>query len=716
MYFSISRATTLAEKMTNKAANRIATYVAVSVVLSVGFLAFFWQPWVGDTQSHTLMETSASIIAFMVGLISIVRFHAANNRIFLYVGVGFIGAAFLDGYHFVVTSTFLDGNFPSAPSSLIPWSWIASRVYLSTLLSVGLIAYRPNSAVDEPAQISVGQVYGIAGLLTLSCFAFFAFVPLPRAYYPELPLHRPEELVPAVLFGIALIGILKRRFWEEDQFEHWLAISVLMSIVIQTIFISTSERLFDTQFQAAHMLKIISYVAVLTGLILDIFHVFRQSDNRERELVRSVEQQNRLASENSALAEIGRIVGSTLDIKSAFDKFAEQVGELIPFDRVSVTEIEWDTSTVRAAYVALPDILGQRVGDILPLSETISGGAAKSRTPVIFNGYSRDRTRSRYPQLLKGFDSGFRSFLAVPLVANDNVIGVLNLWSFGLKTYNNRHSELAERLGRNIASTLVNSRLFNEVKESEKQIEIHATKLERSNADLEQFAYVASHDLQSPLRSVAGLTKMIADDYEGKLDDGADELINLTISEVKKMQDLINNLLLYSRVGRDLAEPEPIDCEMVFEQEIDRLKSLIEDSNADITHDPLPTVMGEQSLIGQVFRNLIGNAIKYCDDKTPKVHVGVEMLGVECAITVSDNGIGIEHQYMERIFLMFQRLHQQDEYSGTGIGLAICKKAVERLGGRIWVDSVPGIGSKFSFTLSLVDTSNIKFEPSTMRT
>jgi len=445
--------------------------------------------------------------------------------------------------------------------------------------------------------------------------------------------------------------------------------------------------------------------------MLDIFQVFRQSDVRESELLKSVEEHQRLATENMAVIEIGRIVGSSLNIGQAFEGFEEQAIELIPFDRMSVTEIERDKDLIHVAYVKIPDVVGQKVGDSLVLSESISGEAASTSSPVIFNGYSRERTESRYPRLLTAFDLGFRSFLAAPLMANDEVIGVINLWSKEIKAFNARHSELAVRLGRNIASTLVNAKLFNEIKEREKQIEQHASKLESSNADLEQFAYVASHDLQSPLRSVAGLTKIIADDYKGKLDESADELIDMTISEVKKMQDLINNLLMYSRVGKDLDELVPIDCETALEQELDRLKSLIEESHAQITHDLLPMAMGESSLIGQVFRNLIGNAIKYCEEQVPRIHIGVEIRGDECSITVNDNGIGIEPRYAERIFLMFQRLHQQDEYSGTGIGLAICKKAVGRMGGRMWVESNNGKGSSFGFTLALAEPADLPIEP-----
>lgn len=227
----------------------------------------------------------------------------------------------------------------------------------------------------------------------------------------------------------------------------------------------------------------------------------------------------------------------------------------------------------------------------------------------------------------------------------------------------------------------------------------HARALARSNEELERFAYVASHDLQEPLRMVASYTQLLARRYRGRLDADADDFIAFAVDGVTRMKRLINDLLTYSRVGTRGMEFATVDCERVLGEVLGDLRLAIEESGAEVTHDVLPMVLGDDVQLIQLFQNLIGNAIKFRSEQTPRVHVSVARRDGEHVFSVSDNGIGIEPQYSERIFVVFQRLDTR--FPGTGIGLAICKKIVERHGGRIWAESEPGKGTIFHFTIPL---------------
>ena len=225
--------------------------------------------------------------------------------------------------------------------------------------------------------------------------------------------------------------------------------------------------------------------------------------------------------------------------------------------------------------------------------------------------------------------------------------------------------------------------------------------LARSNAELEQFAYVASHDLQEPLRMVSSYVQLLARRYKEKLDSDADDFITFAVDGANRMQALIKDLLAYSKVGTKGNRFEPTNCDTVLDLTLANLQFAIEENSARVTHDPLPTVLADPSQMAQLFQNLIANAIKFRGEDSPYVHIAAEKHENEWLFSIRDNGPGIEEEYKERIFEIFQRLHGRNDYPGTGIGLAICKKIVERHGGRMWVVSDPGGGSIFYFTFPL---------------
>jgi len=239
-----------------------------------------------------------------------------------------------------------------------------------------------------------------------------------------------------------------------------------------------------------------------------------------------------------------------------------------------------------------------------------------------------------------------------------------------------------------------------ERKTSEERLVKMMGELKRSNDDLQQFAYVASHDLQEPLRMVASYTQLLARRYKGRLDSDADEFIAYAVDGSNRMQVLIRDLLAYSRAGTNGKALREVASESALKEALANLRATIEDSGADVTYDPLPTVTTDSVQLAQVFQNLVGNAIKYRRAELPHVHVSAAKNGGdEWIFSVRDNGLGIDSQYFERIFVLFQRLHGREEFEGTGIGLAICRKILQRLGGRIWVESQPEKGLTFYFAL-----------------
>ena len=530
-----------------KARRRVAAYWIVGLGLVLGYAVTRGSTWIGSAQLHTVMEAVATLLAMIVGAMALVRFYAKKNNTFLFIGTGFLGTAFLDGYHAIVTSAFFKPFMPSDLPALIPWSWVASRQFLSILMFLSVLAWLREQKLGEAGRVSEKAVYVFTALFTLASFLFFAFVPLPRAYYPEIIFHRPEEFLPALFFALALVGYLRKGEWRRDAFEHWLVLSLVIGLVSQAGFMSFSGGLFDFEFDAAHTLKKVTYVCVLVGLMINMYAIFRRAEESAESLT------------------------------------------------------------------------------------------AANRT---------------------------------------------------------LQAEVTER------------------KRAELALTHRARELARSNEELEQFASVASHDLQEPLRKVQAFGDRLESEYAEALDERGRDYLARMHSAAARMQSLIDSLLMFSRVTTKGQSFTPVKLTAVATEVVSDLEVAIQSSGAIVEIGEMPTIDADPLQIRQLFQNLIGNGIKYHNGHdAPFVKVTAEILDNGdasmhqlCKITVEDNGIGFEEQYAERIFGIFQRLHGRDDYEGTGVGLSICRKICDRHGGDIAAHGRPGEGATFIATLPVVQS------------
>ena len=316
--------------------------------------------------------------------------------------------------------------------------------------------------------------------------------------------------------------------------------------------------------------------------------------------------------------------------------------------------------------------------------------------PVWLPDVSQETTLQRREAAAK---AGLRSAFAFPILMGGEFYGVVEFYAHAQRQRDERVIEVAQTAGSQIAQFIARLQAEAALREAIDELARQAHELMRSNAELEQFAYVASHDLQEPLRMISSYTQLLLRRYGDRFDKEAKEFMDFVVDGSARMKQLIEDILAYSRIGTHGKEFVAFESETALKRALASLRGSIEASGATVTYDAMPTVRADAAQLAQLFQNLIGNALKFKGEAAPVVHVGVAERPEAWEFSVRDNGIGIDPEFFGRIFMVFQRLHSKGEYPGTGIGLAICKKVVDRHGGRIRVESRPGAGSTFFFTL-----------------
>lgn len=411
--------------------------------------------------------------------------------------------------------------------------------------------------------------------------------------------------------------------------------------------------------------------------------------------IRDITKRHRHEQRLAAQFAVARILAESADIPEAVRQVQQAVAEGMGWEWGAFWKVDPENQVLRCvetwhASTDALDVLAQASRQATyRQGQGMLGRIWESGRPIWVPDVRREPWFAR---LTAAIEAGLTAALGFPIILGGETLGVVEFFN---RQIEQPDAELLTMLG-SIGHQLSQ---FVARRNAEERLRQQAEDLARSNADLQQFAYVASHDLQEPLRMVASYTQLLARRYRGKLDPDADEFIGFAVDGARRMQALIQDLLAYARVGTQGKPFAPTDLNVLVDRVIGDLRPAIDEAGVTITHDDLPTVQADESQLGQVLLNLIGNAIKFRRDDDPRIHVGARREGESWRFSIQDNGIGIEPQYADRIFVIFQRLHGSGEYPGTGIGLAICKKIVERHGGRIWVESTPGHGATFNFTL-----------------
>lgn len=424
---------------------------------------------------------------------------------------------------------------------------------------------------------------------------------------------------------------------------------------------------------------------------------------REKEL----RKQAQLSEQRAAfLAEAGAALASSLDYEVTLKSVARLA--VAAFADWCSVDVARDGSLERVAIEHLDPAkiqLARAYREKYPISQDdASQQVFRTGKPFLMEAVPQELIVQRVrdaDQLKMILQMGIASIMVVPMIHRERSLGVITFVSSNAnRTYTGADLALAEELARRAAIAIDNASLFTESKAAQASLRVVNSELRRANEDLNQFAYSVSHDLQEPMRMISAYVQLLQKRYRNKLDDDADRFINFAVQGAQRMEALLRDILAYTQsIDTQPKHCDPIELDEIMRTVLSNLRQAIEASRATVTVDPLPKIAAAQVHMLQLFQNLIGNALKYAGKSSPQVHVSATREDGDWLFSVRDNGIGIDPQYKEQIFGLFRRLHRHDEYEGTGVGLAICQKIVERYGGRIWVESDVGKGADFRFTL-----------------
>jgi PAS domain S-box-containing protein len=723
------------------ARRRTAIYWMVGLGLLIIPGALHGNGWRGSAHLHTVMEALATQLSMGVGILALVRYYSRKDNTFLLIGVAFLGTAFLDGYHAIVTSEMFKPLMPSDLPALIPWSWVASRLFLSVMMFLSWAAWSRERKRGTGGRVNERAVYWLVALFTLTSFGFFAFFPLPVAYYPEIFFHRPEEFVPALFFLIALVGYLRKGKWREDPFEHWVVLSLIVGFVGQSVFMSHSGVLFDYEFDLAHLLKKVGYLCVLAGLLISVYATFR----------RSIEQGQRL----------GAFVDNTVD--GIFTVDLRGTIESVNPAMQNIFGYKADELVGQGVALIVPD--GQGQGDrkhpggsgphalqVTGRSRELSGRRKDgSEFPVELTVSRMDYGgKTRFAGIVRNISDRRESKQRLAAIIDNTIDGIITIDSKGIiETVNPAVQSIFgyrpdELLGQNVAvllpvderpqhqgyldnSDLHAPRIINQSRDLEGRrkdgstfpIELTVTRMDYDGKTMfagivrditerkktermkNEFVSTVSHELRTPLTSIKGSLGLIRAGAVGDLPEQVGTMVEIAYSNSERLVRLINDILDIEKIEAGKVE---------FRMEVQNLSALVSgaiEANAayaaqfgvslELTGTvPGDRIFGDAGRLQQVFTNLISNAAKFSPEGG-EVRISVTRVGANIRVAVHDDGPGIPREHRDDIFGKFFQADASDsrQKGGTGLGLNIAKTIIDMHRGEIFFECEPDAGTTF---------------------
>jgi signal transduction histidine kinase len=515
------------------------------------------------------------------------------------------------------------------------------------------------------------MLYGLGAGIPMSLASAILFTLFALAFLAARPDRGFMSLITSQTIG----GAVARRL---------LPMAVLIPCVLGGLLLLGEQRgYYDREF--AISIFAVASMIIFSGLIWWNARLLHLAD------LERVRTERRLAAQHNST----RVLAESVGLADALPRLLQVVCEALGWQVGAIWTVESSSNTVRCtALWHLPstdsaEFVGVTRSGAFPKGVGLPGRVWASLGPFWIPDLDREVNLPRAPQAAR---AGLHGAFGFPIWVGQELFGIMEFFSREIERPDEALIEMLANVGTQTGLLIERTR-------AQEQLSRTSANLQRSNTELQQFAYVASHDLFEPLRMITSYLQLLSQRCAGKLDEQGTEFIAYAIDGAKRMDALIRDLLAYSRVEVSHTSLTPTDLDRVFNAAVANLKVAIEESGAVITHDPLPLVRADVVQLTQVFQNLVGNAIKFRGSAAPRINVTAQRSNAEWLFAVRDNGIGIEPKNFERIFVIFQRLHTRDEYAGTGMGLAICKKIIERHGGRIWVESTPGRGSTFFFTL-----------------